>query len=85
MTVQRIARGRDGRVQVYVPHLNRCGEFVLARPHAGNFRNRAFNQVLVNTIGEVLRLLAAGFSLRMWRGRGSNVLISSRSIEVMTS
>lgn len=83
--VRRILRHADGREEVFLPHRNRDGNFVLHAKLTEDPLGYSTNQVIVSSESELVEKLRTGqFYLRMSSGKGSSInLISPESIEIV--
>ncbi|MBB1490974.1 MULTISPECIES: hypothetical protein [unclassified Paracoccus (in: a-proteobacteria)] len=71
--------------EIYLPHPDRAGRYVLGNPQYGNEKHHAKNKVLADTLEEAVRLVEQhGFSLRM-KGQATKQtnLISPREIQIV--
>jgi hypothetical protein len=68
-TIRRIRRHADGREEVFVPHRDKHGRFVMATKLTDDPIQHATNQVVVESEQEMIEKLRTGkYSLRMTTG-----------------
>lgn len=85
-TIRRILRHPDGREEVFVPHLDQKGRYVMAFKQTDDPLHHASNQIFVDTEAEVIEKLKTGqYSLRMTTGDKNSPanLIAPGSIEII--
>ncbi len=71
----------DGAVEVFLPYRDRDGNYILAKPGAGNDRNRAANQIKTKSLEEVVARLKQKCNIRMRSDRARHGLYSPKSDE----
>ena len=84
--IRRILRHPDGREEVFVPHLDKHGRFVMATKLTGDPLHHASNQVYVETEEEMIqKLLTGNYHLRMTTGdkNAAPSLIAPDTIEII--
>jgi len=85
-TIRRILRHADGREEVFLPHRDERGRFVLATKQTDDPLNHASNQVFVESEDELIEKLRTGkYHLRM-STRDKNApanLIAPDNIEIV--
>lgn len=84
-TIRRILKHDDGREEVFLPHRDRNGQFVLHAKLTDHPLGHSSNQIHVADEGELVeKLRTKKYHLRMTSGKGSPVnLISPDSIEII--
>jgi hypothetical protein len=82
--IRRILRYPDGREEVFLPHRDEQGRFVLAIQQTDDPINYASNQVyVVSEAALVEKVRTRQYHLRMSTGSGPANLISPESIELI--
>jgi hypothetical protein len=83
--IRRVLKHEDGREEIFLPHRNREGKFVLHVKLTDDPLGYSSNQVHVDTEAELIeKLRTKQYYLRMASGKGSPInLISPESIEII--
>ncbi len=83
--IRRVLKHDDGREEVFLPHRDRNGQFVLHTRLTENPLGHSSNQVRVADETELVeKLRTKQYYLRMSSGKGSPInLISPESIEII--
>lgn len=83
--IRRIHRQPDGREEVFVPHRDEQGRYVLATKQTSDPLHHASNQVFVESEAELIAKLRTGkFHLRMTGDRKHDRnLIAPQNIEII--
>ena len=83
--IRRILTHEDGREEVFLPHRDRQGRFVLHAKLTNDPLGHSSNQVHVDSEAELIeKLRTKQYHLRMTSGKGSSInLISPESVEII--
>lgn len=83
--IRRVLKHDDGREEIFFPHRDRNGQFVLHAKLTDDPVGYSTNQVHVSDEAELIeKLRTKRFYLRMTSGKGSPInLISPESIEII--
>jgi|GEM_PF-5836398 len=81
-TIQRTVRKADGTVEIFIPHVNKRGRFVIA-PREAVYRNTGDVQIEVETEAELIEKARSGeYCIRMSSGDGAPSLIAPESYTI---